>query len=170
MSKLLFIGDLHLGHQKAIQFRKGFGTIEEHDDLICTNWNKKVEKNDLVYVLGDVSFTTAGLERIGALKGRKFLIRGNHDVFNANRYLLFFEDIAGLTYKKYKGTRYWLSHCPIHPDELRGGKNIHGHVHTNTIPDQRYFNVSAEMVDYTPQTIEELEERNAKLTRMGVKP
>lgn len=34
---------------------------------------------------------------------------------------------------KYKG--FWLSHAPIHPEELRGCKNIHGHCHDAVISD-----------------------------------
>jgi len=34
--------------------------------------------------------------------------------------------------------------------------NIHGHLHSNTIPDARYVNVSAEQVNYTPIDFEEI--------------
>ncbi len=57
----------------------------------------------------------------------------------------------------YKG--HWLSHAPIHPMELRGKKNIHGHCHPylmtkevygETVVDDRYINVCVEYVGYTP--------------------
>lgn len=159
MSRVLFIGDLHFGHTKAVKFRDEFKTIEEHDEFICTLWESSVKKNDVVYVCGDVAFTTEGLERIAKLPGRKFLVRGNHDVFAANRYLVFFEDIGGLVKLKYGGQRYWVSHAPIHPNELRDGINVHGHVHKATImrdykPDPRYLNVSAENIGYEPRTLD----------------
>lgn len=59
---------------------------------------------------------------------------------------MYFNKVCG--FEKYK--KSWLSHAPIHPAELRGKINIHGHVHDATItdenglPDLRYFNVSLE--------------------------
>jgi calcineurin-like phosphoesterase family protein len=55
---------------------------------------------------------------IDELNGRKILIRGNHDNFKIGEYLKHFEDVQGIC--KYKG--FWVSHAPIHPAELRGGK------------------------------------------------
>jgi calcineurin-like phosphoesterase family protein len=53
-----------------------------------------------------------------------------------------------------------LSHCPIHESEIgRFAKNIHGHVHENTLEDSRYINVSCEAVDYTPVLFDELIQR-----------
>jgi calcineurin-like phosphoesterase family protein len=167
MSNLYFIGDLHLGHTNAIKWRfypdsSKFESIKEHDDYICEKWAAKITKNDIVYVCGDVAFTTDGLERLKDLPGRKLLVRGNHDFFSAARYLVFFEDICGITYKRSNNQKYWITHAPIHPDELRGGFNIHGHVHYKSIPDPRYFNVSAENIGYEPRTIEELTELSNK--------
>ena len=61
----------------------------------------------------------------------------------------------------YKG--FVLTHCPVHPyivQEKRG--NIHGHIHSKDIlnehgeVDNRYLNVSAECINYTPITMDEL--------------
>ena len=62
---------------------------------------------------------------------------------------------------KYKDKTFggiFLTHCPIHPNELdyRVSFNIHGHVHENSIKDKRYINVCMENVDYTPRSIKEL--------------
>jgi calcineurin-like phosphoesterase family protein len=63
-----------------------------------------------------------------------------------------------IDYKK----EFILTHCPIHPSQLeyRYKYNIHGHVHENSINDPRYINVSAEVIDYTPKTLEELLQLN----------
>ncbi len=163
MSNVYFIGDLHLGHAKILGFSRGeFKTIEEHDEYICAIWESKIDKKDLVYVCGDAAFTKQGLERIGELAGRKVVVFGNHDEFSIYRYLDVFEDVRGFVKYKHRHERYWISHAPIHPDELRGGYNIHGHVHMNTIKkkngetDTDYYNVSAENIGYEPRTIDEL--------------
>lgn len=53
----------------------------------------------------------------------------------------------------YKNT--WISHCPIHPQELRNRDgNIHGHLHNSIVPDLRYFNVNLDVngYDFVPLT------------------
>ena len=52
-----FISDLHLGHKNVLKFdNRPFINIEEHDKTIIDNWNSKVNDNDDVYVLGDISW------------------------------------------------------------------------------------------------------------------
>ena len=65
---------------------------------------------------------------------------------------MFFDEVYG--FHKYK--EFWLSHCPIHPQELRGKYNIHGHVHHNNIPDKNYFNVCIEALNGLPIKLDEI--------------
>lgn len=140
MANVWFTSDLHFGHKRIAEFRKEIVSEEDNRARICLDWKDLVTKRDDVYVLGDVAFTTETLEELGGLPGRKFLTRGNHDEFNSNLYLNYFEGIYGL--KKYK--EFWLSHAPIHPNELRGKINLHGHVHYSSIDDSRYLNLCIE--------------------------
>ena len=141
------IGDLHFGHKNVARFRDEFDSEAHHRAHLVEQWQGLVKKRDVVWVLGDAAFTADGLESIRPLPGRKILVRGNHDKLSVHMYLSVFEEIHGIIqYKK-----AWLSHAPIHPDELRGRVNIHGHVHKATIPDDRYINVSAEVINYTPR-------------------
>lgn len=139
-----FCSDLHLGHVKIAKFRHtfGFNDEEEHALYICDSIANNVKEKDILYILGDVAFTEAGLVRLKKLPGRKILIRGNHDLLHRQLYMDIFEDIYGLL--KYK--QFWLSHAPIHPAELRDRINLHGHVHYSTIDDTRYFNCCPENV------------------------
>lgn len=168
MSRVYFISDLHLGHKRILEFsgklRDG-GTVDEHDQILITKWNSTVRKRDLVYVLGDVCMHKS-LDILGELQGRKVLIRGNHDTFSTKEYLEHFEEVYGIM--KYK--RFWLSHAPVHPDELRGCHNIHGHVHANSIKivaehnngfsyseyDRCYVNVCCEVNSSNPIPFEDI--------------
>lgn len=160
MSRVYFISDLHLGHKNILNFsgnlRDGDCPIE-HDHIIIAKWNSTVRKRDLVYVLGDVCMYK-DLSILDELGGRKILIRGNHDVQTTSEYLKYFEEVHGIT--RYK--EFWLSHCPIHPAELRGKKNIHGHVHGSSIKnaygeyDERYINVCCEAIDSFPRPFEDI--------------
>ncbi len=149
MSTVRFISDLHLGHNKILEFSRPFrkgNTVEEHDQWIVDQWNSVVGKRDVTYVLGDVAFSREALAKLSLMRGMKRLILGNHDRFPLEEYGKYFISIHGFT-KKYGA---WLSHCPINPDELRGKFNIHGHVHHNSIQDPRYFNACVENLNGVP--------------------
>lgn len=149
---IYFISDLHLGHKNILKFspeRHG-STIEEHDDWIIEICSGLTKRN-ILYILGDISWTREGLARLEEIKAQKNFILGNHDGFRVEEYMKYGRVLPGLY--KYKG--FWLSHAPVHPVELRGCKNIHGHVHSNTLPDERYINVSVENFR-RPISLEEL--------------
>ncbi len=140
MSQVWFCSDLHLGHKNIGKFRSPLVSSEkENNTRILLEWKTTVNKRSVVYVLGDFCFDRELFDSLD-LPGKKILIRGNHDNFQTEQYLNFFDEVEGFV--KYKG--YWLSHAPIHPDELRGKVNLHGHVHYGTLPDKRYFNCCPE--------------------------
>lgn len=143
-----FWSDLHLGHLNICKFREGYTSAEAHHEDIFSRLESVARfKNNTIYLLGDVAFDAKWLSRIGDLPATIHLVRGNHDAQyvkeqEAREQLLHwsYDTVEGL--KKYKG--FWLSHAPIHPTELRGGLNIHGHVHYATLDDPRYINVCPE--------------------------
>lgn len=163
---VFFISDLHLGHKTILKFSgefRGGTTVEEHNEWIVSQWNSRVGKSDIVYVLGDVAFGHENLKYLDRMKGQKFLIRGNHDSGDLSVFRPYFTNVYGIV--KYKG--FWLSHAPIHPDELRGKVNVHGHVHQKTIPDPRYINVCVEALGGIPISLEELRARVPKSPETG---
>lgn len=177
MSRNFFISDLHFEHKRIlhfgnqpgrIQFRSGDCYLENMHNII-TSWNKNVGKRDIVWVLGDTAFGQVGFEALFELNGIKKLVRGNHDDnFTTQQWLEVFTTVESLV--KYKG--YWLSHAPIHPNELRGRKNIHGHVHSNSIRnsytgeyDERYINVCCEAIGETPIPFDDIKNGNYYKTR-----
>lgn len=155
MGNVRFISDLHLGHRN-MAIRRGFKDEDEHDEYIIKKWNSVVNKKDVTYVLGDFTMERDDYEKLNQLKGIKKALLGNHDKpQHVSSLLKYVNNVSGIVYYKKK---YILTHCPVHTDELkyRATYNIHGHVHENTIPDARYINVSAEVIDYTPKLLKEL--------------
>ena len=63
-----------------------------------------------------------------------------------------YHDIHGFI--RYK--EFWLSHCPVAEQELRGRISVHGHVHFQTIPSNQYLNVCLENTNYKPVSLETL--------------
>lgn len=100
------------------------------------------------------------------LPGRKILVTGNHDFKNihSSSYKKTFAKITSYLEIEDNGRNVVLFHYPIEDwnGKYRGYYHLHGHVHNNgdslSKKDRRY-NVSAEIVDYTPISIDELEQK-----------
>lgn len=161
MSTVRFYSDPHFGHDN-MAVKRGFSNADEMNEHIISEWNKIVGKRDVTYILGDITMEKSKFyPLLNRLNGLKKVILGNHDKPQHIPELLKYVNsvCAMVKYKdKVTGKTAFLIHCPIHPNELdyRVSYNIHGHVHENNIDDERYLNVSAEALDYSPRTFEEL--------------
>jgi len=146
MSKVYFTSDWHFGHKAILKYRD-FESIEQHDQTFIDNFNKVVNKRDTVFFMGDIAFTEEGLKKLNELKycHKKILYLGNHDTLKTEEYLKYFDEVHAL--RSYKN--FWLSHCPIHPQEMRNRiGNIHRHLHASILDDKNYFDVSPEKHNY----------------------
>lgn len=167
-----YISDLHLFHNKIIEkYNRPFSNIEEMHDCIIRNWRNTVQKDDIVYVLGDLGMYHAHeiAEIISSLPGNKILITGNHDFWNLKHAPLrkCFKEIS--TYKEIidAGRRVVLFHYPIEEWNgfYRGFYHVHGHVHDSAdgVPlstRERRYNACVEFCDYRPLTLDELIAKN----------
>ena len=155
MSVVRFYSDPHFSHKSMAQHRK-FQDEYYHDEYIIDQWNRTVKsKKDLTYILGDITMENSfWYHQLDRLNGRKIVVLGNHDIPKDTPELLkYVEKVAGAI--DYKG--FLLTHVPIHESELQFCRgNIHGHTHERLIDNPKYFNVSAEAIDYRPKTIDEL--------------
>jgi calcineurin-like phosphoesterase family protein len=155
VNRVFLIGDTHFGHSKIIDFEgdaRPFKTIEEHDEKLMDLWNQTVKPKDTVWHLGDVGFGDGFFTILSKLNGLKKLVMGNHDRYPASRYL---EHFSGL-YGAVKLRDYILTHVPIHDSQFYRFKgNIHGHLHSNSLQDKRYINVSAEVIGLKPILFDE---------------
>jgi len=159
MSQVRYISDTHFGHLN-MALRRGFKTVEEHDEHLVSEWNKVVSKKDVTWILGDITMEKGNYEILDKLNGIKKVILGNHDEpQHVPKLLEYVNKVCAVQYVKSKEFGNLIfSHIPIHPQELeyRFNINIHGHVHENTLPDKRYINVSAEVINYQPQLLKQL--------------
>lgn len=164
MSTPRFVADLHLGHKNIWKYRPVF-TSTLHNDLYFMNLLRKIaNKRDSLYFVGDIAFDEKYLDFIADLPGTKILIPGNHctEYVHMSKLVEAYDDIHALL--KYK--EFWISHAPIHADELRGKKNVHGHVHAASVEDIRYMNVSVDssFSAFKPRTLEEVRSAFAHVT------
>jgi calcineurin-like phosphoesterase family protein len=153
MSRVFVASDTHFGHEN-MAIKRGFKSAEEQDALIVENWNRVVQKRDIVILLGDITFEKANYEILKSLNGRIWAGLGNHDLpQHAKELQKYVAKMFGLM--KYKGM--FFSHAPIHPQELhRVHKCCHGHVHLDSIDDPRYVNVCMEVINYTPVLVSDI--------------
>ena len=153
MSTVYITSDLHLGHKNIHKFRcrelgffRNFDGAESYTEWLYDQLAPVVTKRDTLIVLGDCCFTPEALEDFNyRVRCNKILVKGNHD-FAATipKYKKMYDDMFSRVEGLYRYKGQWLSHAPIHPDELRGSFNFHGHLHYHNIEDPRYFNCCIE--------------------------
>lgn len=159
MTCVYFISDLHLGHVGVERFRENYtNNIHMRNDLHA-KWHSVVRKRDTVYILGDSCFTLEALEDIKTWTGKKVLVCGNHDLDREVNTMSTLSNYYDKVYSLLKYKEFWLSHCPIHPDELRGKHNIHGYTHKHVIQDSRYINVCVEQLDGVPISLDTIRKK-----------
>lgn len=153
-----YIADMHLfcnsQTQAGVNYDgRPFANVEEMNAHFLSRWNAKVTNSDTVYILGDVAFRGNHEQRVrlvSQLKGRKILVKGNHDDLSDYRYAKLFEKIVD--YKEmsdgFRGKTYKLvlSHYPIlmWNGQHKGTILLYGHTH-NTLEDSFFQDCIAKM-------------------------
>lgn len=135
---IYFTSDLHFYHDKIIKHsNRPFYNFEEMNETLIKNWNRKVKGSDEIYILGDVTMKSAqyAMEALKKLKGRKYLIKGNHDKFVTQQTFdkSIFEWIKDYYELEYQNQLFVLFHYPIEEwnNFFRGTIHLHGHQHNH---------------------------------------
>ena len=150
--------------------------IEKHDNELIRRWNEKITNKDLVFILGDFCFGT-GLranEILKQLKGRKVLVKGNHDnIFMDKDFdTSLFEEIVDYKEIKVDKQHFILFHFPIQVwnKSHKGSIHLYGHIHSNetTLHKMEYqiensYNVGVDVNNYYPVCLKEYVERSKPL-------
>ena len=118
------ISDLHLSFDQEKPMDIFGENWHNHADKIATDWLKKVAKDDIILIPGDISWglkleeAITDLEFIDKLPGRKIIIKGNHDYWWSSyskikqlplKTIDFIQNNSILAYGiSYCGTRGWL--------------------------------------------------------------
>lgn len=168
MIDIWFISDTHFWHTNCwSKFKKEDGTplrnftstVEMNEHMI-EKWNGVVKPRDHIWHLGDVTMRYDGSFNniMSRLNGHKRLTVGNHDKMQNPNLFRWFEKVE--IWRGFKEYNFTASHFPLRLENLRDGDYcVHGHVHANTLDDERYINVSVEAIDYTPVHIDTIREK-----------
>lgn len=83
--RIFAIGDLHLEGGTGKTMDRFGENWRDHETRIFDGWERVGSPDDLLLLVGDISWAMRleqakpGLERIGAMKGTKVMLKGNHD-------------------------------------------------------------------------------------------
>lgn len=138
---LFFTSDTHFGHKNIITIcNRPFNSIEEMNETLIENWNKKVSPDDTIFHLGDFALggSNVWIPILERLNGHKYLILGNHDYKNIREgFKKYFELVLPQMYVLIEGRTIYLNHFPF---LCYGGSwkedptwQLFGHVHTGSI-------------------------------------
>jgi calcineurin-like phosphoesterase family protein len=121
-----------INHAHRIDPRTGllFSSIEVHDEYQIQRWNETVDKNGLVYILGDFCWKQHN-HFIMALNGKKILVTGSHDKTSQINLANFTEVHHGMLCRIINNQYFVMTHCPMLTWEHshHGSINLHGHAH-----------------------------------------
>ena len=171
---IYYTSDLHIGHKNSIQFdNRPFADVDEMEREIISRWNKKVNDEDDVYIVGDIfyHYKNDKEEFRRKLNGKLHLIVGNHDyeMLNTGAALDCFESVDNLKLIIDDGRKVVVCHFPIVSWNMKhhGAYHIYGQVHSKIDEDtlfmmkqERAFNAGCMINNYEPCTLEELEKNN----------
>ena len=176
---IYFTADTHFDHGNIIRFcNRPFATVEEMNETLISNWNRKVHANDTVFVMGDMFFRTTDPEPIlQRLKGKKHLIVGNHDSQWMKKVDMgrWFESVQSYLETNDGQHTITMCHFPMVTwNHQSRSYMIHGHIHENTDMDywpllvarDRVLNAGCDINNFEPVTFQELVENNTRFKEL----
>ncbi|MDD6621622.1 MAG: metallophosphoesterase [Bacteroidales bacterium] len=136
-NKIWFTSDTHFFNTKVIEYsHRPFASVEEMNEELIARWNSVVHRDGIVFHLGDFCF--GNLDKwnylLDRLKGKIFLVLGNHDVRHINEDIVSrFECVAIQMRIHVNGQKIYLNHFPFlsYSGDNHGTWQLHGHIHTN---------------------------------------
>ncbi len=180
--EIFFSSDIHFNHKNIVKGTtswrnedgsipmgsvRDFDTIEEMNDTLINNFNKRIGQDDLLFLLGDIAF--GGYESIERFLDRLVcknvsLIYGNHDQ-NIKKSIYGLQDrfMGCYDYREIalNDRDFVLCHYPLQSwNKLnKGAIHLHGHVH---LPKQlklgkgKMLDVGVDGNDLNPYHIDEI--------------
>ena len=152
MSKVFVWSDPHFFHKNIIDFcDRPFSSVAAMNQGLIDNHNSVVADDDTVICNGDFMFSKNDGGVFNALKGKKVLVKGNHDHSDTIR--LGWQAVHDLLEFKHNGKNIVMFHYPIESwnRKFHGSIHLFGHVHDQVMPNiQNRFDICIEKTNYTP--------------------
>ena len=176
---ILYTADLHFGHANAIKFdNRSFADADEMDKVLMELWNGRVQKDDTVYIVGDLCYRSAYTPDwyLSRLKGHKILVLGNHDtpILNNPEAQKYLEGIEKMMHIKDGENDICLCHFPLAEWNgcYHGTWHIYAHIHSNKNDTyefmrnrDRALNAGCMINNYMPVSFNELLRNNIEFNK-----
>ena len=173
---IYYYSDPHFHDERVMRLcSRPFKNVEEQDKELVKRWNSKVNDEDTVYLLGDLSSDDFDgiIDLLKSLNGHKHLIIGNHDLSRLEEFKAsgVFETIENVQFIKDKERDVILSHYPLMnwTSIIRNSYLIYGHIHNKTAlngeeyiqikeyyKNRNAYNAGVDVVNYEPVTLDEM--------------
>ena len=157
MNNIFFTADTHFMHENILSanpdlINKGrpWSNTRDHDEELLANWNNVVDKNDVVYHLGDFALGKGPKKVLQCyyqaiiyrLNGKKHLIIGNHDK-KETLALDGWESINNMMKIKVFDQVIILCHYPMMAWDRShyGTWHLHGHMHNMLNPSTNRYRI-----------------------------
>lgn len=173
---IYFTSDLHFDHMNILSYcARPFATVQEMNETIIENYNRRVKAKDVCYILGDTMIrdTDNAKECLRRLNGRKYLVNGNHDFFKDDGTV--FEWIKDYYKLRWNHKKFILCHYPfLSWDGMNNGSYcLHGHQHNKPEYNNgmraaglKRYDVGVDANQFAPVSIEDIiaffEDQNEK--------
>jgi calcineurin-like phosphoesterase family protein len=153
--KTYLVSDLHFGHEMTLLFvPRPFNSTHDMNKALVQNWNDTVKPGDVVWNLGDLSWTKPVGFWTRMLNGKILHIKGNHDrpakwkkryaILRRGEHTFFLvhDPDDPVIPRDYQG---WIIHGHHH-----GGRDINGNSYPFIDGVNKRINVVCELTDYKP--------------------
>jgi calcineurin-like phosphoesterase family protein len=171
MENIWFIADTHFNHQSILKHcNRPFANIEEMNEKIIENWNSVINKHDRVYIIGDFAFSNHA-KFADKLKGKKHLIKGNHDEMSQECYSRF-ESVSQIKEIFINKKMFVLCHFPLRTwsECHHGSINLFGHCHGREQTNNLSFDIGVDTNNFMPYSYENImnmvEKREEEMKRV----
>ena len=160
MKRIFFTSDTHFGHTNIIKYaNRPFDSVEEMDEVLIDEWNKKVKEHDTVYHLGDFCFRNPE-KYLDKLHGNIILILGNHDhsyksKLKKYRKVMLIREILHTKIDKIPIT---MCHYPLRmwPKSHYNAISLYGHAHKALPVLGKSINVGVDLNNFNPLSFKKI--------------
>ena len=166
--RVFFSSDTHYFHHNIIKYcERPFSNSSEMNRFMMESWNSVITDEDIAFHVGDFSLSRSTSPEevakiVRCLKGKKILIRGNHDEGYDDSFFL----NAGfkVVVDSINLGGVLLIHYPLHEAFARKVRDshwgdvshvIHGHTHKKGPELEAHFNVAVDRHDFLPVSADE---------------
>ncbi|TXM73728.1 metallophosphoesterase [Methylobacterium sp. WL69] len=176
MPRTLLTADSHFGHKSVLSPRfnnqRPFASIDAHDEALIAAWNAVVRPDDIVWHLGDFAHKCSpnhAASVFSRLRGKKFLVRGNHDQGLGDR-LPWDGPVVDVMRVQVQDPgmvapqQVWISHYAhrVWPGMHRGHLHLYGHSHGSLPGSRNSLDVGVDCWEWAPVRLTDIQQRLAE--------